>query len=61
MGCGHECGDGLWGAVVTRWPGRSQPAGGGVFRHPGDGSLPCLQWVSGAVASGVLGTAVTRL
>ena len=55
MGGGDELGDGVCGAAVTRWPVARALLGRDVCRHPGDGSLQCLQLVPGAVASGVLG------
>ena len=59
MGRGDELGDRVLGTDVPWWRRGPRPAGGDVCRHLGDRSLLCLQLVSGAVASGVLGAFTT--
>ena len=56
---GDELGDRVCGAAVPQWRRGPRAAGGDVCRYRGDGSLQCLQLVSGAVASAVLGASAT--
>src|SRR5712691_2535288 len=60
MGGGDEPCDGVCGPAVTRGAGGPRAVRGDVCRHPGDGSLQCVQLVPGAVAAALLGALTER-